>query len=75
MSSFCSMHSKDEEESAHRYFLNRIENAVIQLNGWKLKLELFRLELKYKVSTDPIINKEAIYPERKHICYHPKPLK
>ena len=52
--------------------MNRIENGIIKLHGWKINLELFRLEIKFKVSTDPVINKGAIYPERKHMCYHPK---
>lgn len=60
------------QELANRWFFSRVENGIITLHGWKTNLELFRLEIKCKISAQPVIRKGATDLEMKCICCHLK---
>lgn len=52
--------------------MSRVENGTITLHGWKINLELFRLEIKCKISAQPVIRKGATDLEMKRVCCHLK---
>lgn len=58
--------------AAGGWLLSRVENGTITLHGWKINLELFRLEIKCKISAQPVIRKGATDLEMKHVCCHLK---